>query len=262
MAELRPKHFFFAALFLSLIAYGCGRDSGSMKDKLTITTPVRTDDGWFTESPAGAGLDTARLVNLLRRIDEKEYRGIDGILIVKDGKLVFEKYFSGYDFEYTARDLRGRFTRYDRNTMHNLASVTKSVTGILCGIAVDSGLIYGVHDKIRPYFPDYAALFTGGKENITVADLLTMSSGLQWNEQDVSIRSDSNDIIRLFQVRDPLSLILSKPLREKPGTKWYYNGGGTNLIGQIIQRRSEIRLDRFAQKYLFDPLGIEQHRWV
>ena len=251
-----------AVLILSLLVFGCARNPESLKDRLSVKTPIKTDDGWITRSAAAAGSDTLKLRNLLRRVEEREYPGIDGILIVKDGELVFEKYFPGYDYEYTAKDFKGRYTDYDYRTVHNLASVTKSVTAILCGIAVDKKMLHGVDDRVSAYFPEVESLFTGGKERLTVEHLLTMSSGLDWNEQNVFYSNRANDIIQLFLVRAPVNYILSKPLINEPGTKWYYNGGGTNLVGQVIQRGSGMRLDYFADKYLFDPLGIRSSKWV
>lgn len=246
----------------ALTALWCVRDTGPVKELTVVSTPLQTGDGWVTRNAAVAGLDTVRLRNLLRRLAEGEYRGIDAVLIVKDGRLVFEKYFPGYDFEYTAKDFKGKFIRYDRNTIHNLASVTKSVTGILCGIAVDKKMIHGVDDRVSGSFPELAAMFTGGKEKITVENLLTMSSGLEWNEQEIPYSNRSNDIIQLFLVPHPLNYIFSKPMASEPGTKWYYNGGGTNVVGQIIQRNAGTRLDYFADRYLFEPLGIENSKWV
>ncbi len=259
----RRNHFSIAILVIVSLAFlRCAQDTGSAGELTTVSMPLQTDDGWLTGNATEAGLDTVRLHNLLRRVAEEEYSGIDAVLIVKEGRLVFEKYFPGNDFEYTAKNFKGKFIRYDRNTIHNLASVTKSVTGILCGIAVDRKLIHGVDESVSESFPELSSMFTGGKEKITLANLLTMSSGLQWNEQDVPYSARSNDIIRLFLVSHPLNFIFSKPLASEPGTKWYYNGGGTNVVGQIIQRKSGTRLDYFADKYLFEPLGIEQSKWV
>jgi len=251
-----------AALLLLMTAPGCSRNEGPSNTEALITPPVRMEDGWTTGSLRKAGIDSLRLLNLLRRISENEYPGMDGVLIVKDGRLVFEQYFAGHDFEYAARNFRGKRIRYGPHAVHNLASVTKSVTGLLAGIALDRGCIRSVDQRVADFFPGDSVAFSGDKGKITLFHLLTMSSGLQWNEQDVSYGDRTNDIVRLFIVEDPLRYILSKPLAAGPGTKWYYNGGGTNLIGQIVQRTSGMRLDAFARKHLFGPLGIERAEWV
>jgi len=98
------------------------------------------------------------LGELIERIDRKEYRNVHGILIVKDGKLVFEEYFEGYDFSYTAPwssalNFRGKRTDYGRDTPHNLASVSKSFTSALVGIAIDRGYIQDLDEQVFSYFP-------------------------------------------------------------------------------------------------------------
>jgi len=251
-----------AVAFSAVLAVSLPSSTGVRQRQPAIQTPSAKDDGWKVGNPSDAGMDSVRLSNFLRRINEGEYDGIDGILIVKDGRIVFENYFRGNDFDYTAKDFKGRMVDYDANTIHNLASVTKSITAILFGIAVDKGYVKSVDDKLFAYFPEDSALFVGSKRNIALWHLLTMSSGLKWNEQDVSYGNLSNDVVQLFIVPDPLKYILSKPMANEPGTAWYYNGGGTNLIGQVVQRKSGMRLDRFAQENLFDPLGVAASKWV
>jgi CubicO group peptidase (beta-lactamase class C family) len=100
--------------------------------------PAQTDDGWETASLASVGMAERPLVDLMDRLDETEGHNIHSLVIVKDGKLVFEEYFPGEKFnlaEYTGE------TGFDRDDTHNLCSVTKSFTSALIGIAVDQGLI-------------------------------------------------------------------------------------------------------------------------
>jgi CubicO group peptidase (beta-lactamase class C family) len=253
---------FFTTLFSILCSMGCAQEINPLKRKLSTAPPQQLNDGLSTGSLKETEIDTLKLMHLLDRITGKEYPGIDGLLIIKNGKLVLEEYFQGNDFEYMAKNFKGKLTDYNSNTIHNLASVTKSVTALLCGIAIDKGFIHSGDDKIYSFFPSDSSLFSAEKKEIALWHLLTMTSGLKWNEQDIGYGEEKNDIIQLFIVPDPLRFILSKPLANKPGTNWYYNGGGTNLIGQIVQRTSSLRLDEFAQKYLFDPLEIKELKWV
>ena len=89
-----------------------------------------------------------------------------------------------------------------------------------------------------------------------------MTSGLEWNEQDVFYTELENDIVQLFVVEDPVEFVLAKRLIHPPASQWYYNGGGVNLLGEIIQRCSGERLDEFAQEHLFSPLEITGAEWV
>lgn len=224
--------------------------------------PVKMDDGWSTAAPAAVGLDPGPLAAMVDRVRDGTFPEVDGILIVRHGKLVFERYFPGYAWDYRAKDFRGPWTEYGPDTAHNLASVTKSVTAILLAIAVDRGMIRGFDEPLCGFFPGYTSLCTGGKERITLAHVLSMTSGLSWNEQDVPYSQQENDIVQLFLVPDPVAHVLSKPIAYDPASHWYYNGGGTNLLGEVIQRASGLRLDGFAQRFLFSPLHITGHKWV
>ena len=150
--------------------------------------------------------------------------------------------------------------QFNRDIIHNLAFVTKSATSVLFGNAMDKDYIHDVNEKLINYFPEYASLNDSLKNRITPHDALTMTSGFEWNEQNVSIKDTANDLIRLFYVDDPVKYILSEPVIYKPGSIFYYNGGNTNLLGEIIRKTSGIRLNDFAKKDLFDPLGNELPR--
>lgn len=227
-----------------------------------IISPVETDDGWKITSLKYVSIDSTKLQNMVDKIYDGTLENIHSIVIVKEGKLVFEQYFPGYKFKYNAKDFKGDFTEFNQNTIHNLASVTKSITSILFGIALDKGFIDSVNTKVFNFFPEYSSLNDSLKDQITLWHLLTMTSGLKWNEQDIFYSEVENDIIQLFIVQDPVKYILSKPIIHPPGTNYYYNGGNTNLLGKIIQGTSRIKLDGFAKKYLFDPLRITQYEWM
>ena len=128
-------------------------------------------------------------------------------------------------------------------------------------MAIDQGLIEGVDEKALAYFPEYAHLSDEGKDAITLEHLLTMTSGLEWNEMGLPYTNRGNDLIQLFWVSDPIEYILSKPVVHEPGTSWYYNGGGTNLLGEVIREATGSRMDAFAERYLFEPLGISDYEW-
>lgn len=224
-------------------------------------TPARRGDGWQTAAPAAVGLDAAPLRAMAAAVADGSFPHVHAILIVRDGRLAFERYFPGYRWEYSAPEFRGAWTEFGPDTPHNLASVTKSVTGILVAIALDEGAIDGVDAPVCPFFPEDADLCTGKKATITVRHLLMMASGLAWNEQDVWYGDPKNDIVQLFLVPDPIRYILAKPLAHDPGTSWYYDGGGTNLLGEIVRRATGERLDAFARRRLFEPLGIRDASW-
>jgi hypothetical protein len=111
------------------------------------------------------------------------------------------------------------------------------------------------------FFPRYADLRDAQKDTITLKHLLTMTSGLKWNENDLPLSNRANDCIQLFIVPDPFLYILSKPVVAAPGTRFYYNSGCTNLLGEVIRSASGQRMDTFTKKNLFEPMGISQYKW-
>jgi len=125
-------------------------------------------------------------------------------------------------------------------------------------VAIDQNYIQGVENKLFSFFPKYSNLNNSQKEKITLHHLLSMTSGLQWNKNDYSSRE--NDLIQLFYVADPIKYILEKSVKYEPGTQFYYNGGNTNLLGEIIKIKTGSLVD-FADKNLFQPLGITEYEW-
>ena len=235
---------------------------GSCSPKYAYEIQEQTDDGWLTASLQDVGLNKGKLGELIKDIKQGKYENIHSILIVKDGKLVFEEYFGGYTFDYFGNQFRGEYTEFGIDAMHNLASVTKAFTSTLIGIAIDNGFIQGIDEKVFTFFPEYSNLNDEEKDNITLENLLTMTSGLEWNEMDVPLNdTERNDLIQLFNVSDPLEYILAKPVVAEPGTRWYYSGGDVNLLGEVIRKATGLRIDDFAEKYLFTALGITEYEW-
>lgn len=249
-----PLSALLLVLLCAVSVVSCGREH-------TYPIPAQTDDGWRTASLDEVGIDEKEIIEAVERINDGTYQNIHSVLIVKDGKLVFEEYFSGYTWDYNDPQFKGELTDYGIDTLHNLASVTKSFTSALVGIAIDQGFIQGVHEKVFAFFPEYAHLSDGRKGAITLEHLLTMTSGLEWNEMELPYSNTSNDLVQLFIVSDPKEYILAKPAVSEPGTNWYYNGGGTNILGEVIRAASGLRMDDFAEKYLFAPLGITDYEW-
>jgi len=239
----------------------CAIGLAACASKQTYQTPKQTNDGWQTAAPADVELDESKLREAVERIQDKTYQNVDSLLIVKDGKLVFEVYFDGYEWDYDSPQFRGEVVRYGPETRHNLASVTKSFTSILVGIALDQGAIQSVDDPVFSYFPHYAHLSDERKATITLKHLLTMSSGLQWNEGELPYSNPNNDLVRLFTEPDPIGFILARPLVTEPGAEFYYGGDNTNLLGEAIRSATGQRMDAFAEEHLFSPLDITDYAW-
>ena len=252
------KMTFIIALFSTLlISVGCI----SCESSYNYQIPKQTKDGWQTASLDDVGIKKKKLGDLVKQIRRKKYQNIHSLLIIKDGKLVFEEYFDGYLWDPEYDRFRGKYTNFDLYTKHNVMSVAKVFTSALVGIAIDHGFIQSVDEKLFPFFSKYAPLKNERKNNITLEHLLTMTSGLQWNEWDVPISDERNDIRQLFIVSDPIKYILAKSVVHEPGTYWYYSGGDVTLLGEVIRETTDLRIDDFAEQYLFKPLGIEEYEW-
>src|SRR5882757_2593751 len=218
--------------------------------------PAALGDGWTIDSPESAGLDGARLCRIADRLKETE-ANVHAVVIVRHRKLVFEQYFAGYDEPWGLDDGQHEF---DATTKHDMRSVSKSVTSLLVGIAIDRKLIKSADEPVVKFFPDYSAQKSPGWDNITLRHLLTMSSGIQWDENR-GWKDPKNDEPHLGNEADPIRYVLSKPIAAPPDTVWTYNGGGTDLLGNIIERVSGKPLEAFAREVLFQPLGITDLEW-
>jgi CubicO group peptidase (beta-lactamase class C family) len=262
---MKIKYIFLLLLIIVLgnIFFSCEEDPSSNPPdgSYIYTVPEETNDGWQTASLSSAGMNTSRLETLINKINNNTYREVHSVVIIKNDKLVFEEYFPGHDFDYTGQNFHGDYINFDRDTRHNTHSATKSFTSVLVGIAIEKGFIQSVDDKIFDYFPDYSSLIDPQKEKITIKHMLTMSSGLQWNEWDVSISQGNHDIVRFNQSPDPVYYLLSKPVITEPGTAYYYNGGGVDLLGEIVRKASGINVKSFSHTHLFSPLGITNYNW-
>ncbi|MGJ4952455.1 serine hydrolase domain-containing protein [Bradyrhizobium sp. HKCCYLS20291] len=214
--------------------------------------PATLEDGWTIAKPDEMGLDGARLCAIAERLRATN-ANVHGVVIVRGGKLVFEQYFAGFD-EPWGRDA-GRY-EFDATTLHDMRSVTKSVISLLLGIALDRKLIASLDEPVTKYFPEYSDVKSAGWDRITLRHLLKMSSGLQWDEN--LPWNDKNDEWHLVYDADPLRYVFQKPFVFEPGTFFTYNGGGTDLLGKVIEKALGTRIDSFANEVLFKPLGITE----
>lgn len=219
-------------------------------------SPSSIDDGWETASPDSVGMDDAQLCGIAARLEQRA-TSVHSIVVVRHGKLVFEQYFSGDDQPWGQPEGQHEFTA---TTKHDMRSASKSVTSLLIGIAIDRKLIAGVDEPVLKFFPDYAAVKQAGWDAITLRHLLTMSSGIKWDETR-AWTDPKNDEPHLVVEADPLGYVLSRPVAAPPDVLWTYNGGGTELLGNIIERVSKKPLEAFAREALFQPIGITDVEW-
>src|SRR4030043_1941496 len=128
----------FCFIFLITFISACEK---TYPDVYDYQIPDQLNDGWVTASLKSVGMDSSIIEQLVNRVYGKHYENIHSIVIIKDGKLVFEEYWPGNDFGYKSPDYLGRHVEFDRNTRHNTHSATPPITPMLVGIARDKGFI-------------------------------------------------------------------------------------------------------------------------
>jgi CubicO group peptidase (beta-lactamase class C family) len=261
-----PLPALLAGILLAQLAAGLSACSSSPTDgqvafAYEYRVPPETGDGWKTATPGEVGMDESALVRLMMELHQMDAHEVHSILVVRGGQLVFEEYFPGRKFslaEYT-----GGFG-FDRDDTHNLASVTKSFTTTLIGVAIDHGFIGSVEEPVFDYFPEHADLVAEDprRGEMTLEHLLLMKSGITWDDLGTFAYSDPrNDLVQMFNSDDPIRYALSKNLYATPGTDFEYCNANTNILGEVVRRATGQRLDQYAQKYLFDPLGVVDSEW-
>jgi CubicO group peptidase (beta-lactamase class C family) len=249
-------------LSLLLLVVGCGLDAPG---QYTYQQPEKINDGLDTGSLNEVNIDAELIEKAVNEIYRGKYKEVHSFLIFKDGKLVLDEYFTGHQYQWDAPNHHGELVTWDRDMEHQVMSVTKSITSTCIGIAVDKGFIESVHQSIFDYLPEHQHLKTGGKEKITIENLLTMTSGLEWKEWSAPYSSPDNPAIGIWfaqQDIDPISYILEKPLVHEPGTRFNYSGGDIILLGEIIRNATGMAIDEFSGNYLFEPLGIDSFDWI
>ncbi|MGV3478903.1 MAG: serine hydrolase domain-containing protein [Sphingobium sp.] len=167
---------------------------------------------------------------------------VAGLIVVQDGKVRLERYTRGH-----SRD--GRYTSF---------SVAKSLTSTLVGAAVQDGFIKSIDDPVTRYIPELAG---SGYDGVTVRQILTMTSGVRWNED----YTDPNSAVASMYKVPPrpgedatIAYLRTLPREAAPGSKWVYKTGETNLIGVLVSKVTGKTLARYAEEKIWRPFGMER----
>ncbi|MDM8537783.1 serine hydrolase, partial [Desulfobacterales bacterium HSG17] len=205
--------------------------------------PEKINDGWETSSLDKENINSAIINDLLQALLNKKFKNIHSILIVKNGKLVLEKYYYGYD----------------RTKFHQIRSATKSIGSILTGIAIDKGFISNANEKIYQHFKSYELEQKWDKrvKDITIKHLLTMTSGYDCDDHKSNFACEQN----MYKSNDWVGYAVNLPMANLPGEHWAYNSTSLLLVGELISKKSDMTIPDFANKYLFEPMGITGFQW-
>lgn len=185
--------------------------------------------------------------------------GLHAVVVVRGGEPLLEYYGRGEDFSWG--DSLGVID-FGPATLHDLRSVSKSVTALLYGTALGDGLVPGPAEPLLRQFPEYPDLAADPQRaTLTVEHALTMSLGLEWRE-DIPYDSPDNGEIAMELAPDRYRYVLERPVVASPGESWTYCGGATALLGKLITDGTGQALEAYGWEKLFAPLGVEQFHWM
>jgi len=194
--------------------------------------------GWKSSTPEMQGMDSAKLL-IADEFIQNRLPDVFSLLVVKNGYLVFEKYYSwGSPDKYAV-----------------VHSVTKSVTSALIGIALDKGYLNSVDQKLIEFFPEYITdNLDPRKKEISLKQLLTMSSGFRWNDRGSEMRN-------WYISSNWAKFTIQLPLENSPGDVFNYNSSTSHLLSIILSKSIKTSTLDFAKQNLFEPLGIQSAYW-
>ncbi len=221
-------------LILSIFLIGCKRENNYV-----YKLPEKNGDGWDTSSLQESHIDTLLITQLVSKIQSNNFKNIDALLIIKDGQLVLDEYFNGYN----------------RDKKHKLWSCTKSFSSALVGIAIEQGKIKSEKDRIIDYLGNYANQANENIKAISIEDVLNMGTGLEW-KGDLTASGRE-----LPYAKDMVAYTLNLPQEFEPGTKFQYSSANSMLLAPIIYNATGKHADEFARVTLFKELGIENYDW-
>lgn len=216
---------------------------------------------------APAGCDAAALAaqgfdpqQLCRVLDDVAAGNPDlhGLLVERHGVPVAERYRSGKD--RSVYSLFAHEVDFGPATRHDLRSISKSVTGLLWGIAQAEGKVPPLDTRVLDLFPELADLKTAGRDAITVRHLLSMTSGLAWDE--AGAYDWRNDELALYWRSSQARYVFGRRMAAPAGTRFRYNGGGTAVLAALLAQRTGMVLPDYAREKLFAPLGIVDWEWL
>ncbi|TYB73014.1 serine hydrolase [Bizionia saleffrena] len=213
-------------------------------------TPTQNNDGWKTENHLKNSSKIQEMDSLITKGDFKE---ISSVVIAHNGKVIFENYYNDNNID----------------TKHNTRSATKTITGTLIGSLIQDGSLKSVDEKASKYSkvknlqnPD------SRKDDITIEDLLTMSSILECNDWDQNSRGQEE---KMYIIEDWVKFYwdlpikgfpewITKPKDTKYGRSFSYCTAGVVVLGDVINNISG-SLKNYADKALFSKLGITDYHW-
>ena len=270
----------YLALCLMSIVLGCTALAHAQnKTQESARAASWPTHGWAQGKPGDVGLDEKTLAAFDADIASGKYFLVDSFAVFRCGKQVFERNYKHDYGRIYAKDARTRgalnphltgpynyfdpdWHPYYRGTMmHSMQSVTKTVTSIILGIAITRGdFKAGLDTPIMKYFEaSKVQNLDQRKAHITLRNVLTMSTGLQWNEA-VAYDDPTNDAAVMEAKDDWVQYVIDRPMVAEPGTVFNYSSGVSELLAYVFKQETGQDVETYGEKVLFGPLGMK-HYW-
>lgn len=227
---------------ISIFFYNCDTDpivitENNTLDPITEISDLEQTNIWPKSSLETHHIDSLKFMNTITEIESNNDLDIQQFTVYRNGFELFNKNFGGAP----------------KDTLYNWFSSTKSITSLIMGFAIEDSFV-SLNSTMGEIFPnaDYQT-DVDIKKSITIQHLITMTSGLSWD--------DGKDFDTIHLVDNPVDYILSRKMDGTPGDFWHYHSGGSHLLTEIVQKVTERPLIDYAYEKLFEPLGIDSGYW-
>ena len=194
-----------------------------------IIEPSPVAEPWAKHNKYNTIEETEELATINKLRETKAF------LVIKNDSIIFEKYFDGYS----------------ESSKSNSFSMAKSITVSLLGKAIMDGKIRSFDQPVGDFFDEYK---TGFGAELTIGNLASMSSGMEWSEKYYSIINITSES---YLTDDLRSLILKQKIIKKPGQKFRYSSGDTQLLGMVIEKATNTNLSEYLRNNFIIPMGFE-----
>ena len=269
------RHSFIAALLAGLATVATAAAVAT-----PATAPAAGTAPPVSSTPAALGIDAAPLAALDADLASGKFPLVDSLLVMRCGQVVFDRryphdYAATYGKEArTKGPLNARLTGpynyfdpawhpyYQGTDEHTMQSVSKTVTSAIIGVAMARGAFKSpLSTPVLHYFdPEKVKNVDARKRRMTLRDLLTMTSGFDWNE-DLPYDDPSNPSDLMEAADDWVQFVIDRPMKDEPGSVFAYSSGATELLAYIFKRETGVDIEEYGRSHLFKPLGIHDYHW-
>jgi CubicO group peptidase (beta-lactamase class C family) len=257
-----------------ILVTGCAAPATPIPSETPTVTPAETPspvapaekwptDSWPRSSLDEQGFDAQRIESTERALATGVYRFVDHITLIRHGRLVMNEAYEHdyFDINEGRDQTPGPYNYYDANwhpyyrdtDLHTLQSVTKSVVSVVIGIAIQRGDLPGIDAKVLDYLGAYEPeMLDERMGRVTLEDVLTMRTGIDFDEWALPVSDPQNIVIRMEASDDWIQFVLDLPMAHVPGEVWMYNSGAVQLLSVVVKEATGLQVDEYARSISLD----------